>query len=107
MTTLRNANFSLNTKSLSLRDFQLLETLTADILREPRLADMILRYVDDRQLGHTTLKEELYYLRNLVGDVNDLSERLAKVSNLSADTSPCRAVVVDTAKRMAQRYKNW
>lgn len=103
MATLRNKNFCSDTKSLSLRDFQLLEILTADILREPRTADAITRFVDDREIGNTTLRRELSYLRDLVRDITDINERLAKVSGLQTNSSPSRAVFVDTARRLAQK----
>lgn len=105
MATPRNTNFNLDMKSLSLRDFQLLEILTADILREPRLAETITRYVDDREIGNTTLRRELSYLRDLVSNVTDFNERLAKVSNLQINSSPSRAVFVDTARRLAQQRR--
>lgn len=106
MATHRFIHSSQNDKVLSLRDYQLLETLAADILREPKLAEVITRYVDDRELGQSTLKQELFFLRDLVSSETDYSARLRKVSDLPIGFSPSRAVVIETAKRMAQRIKD-
>lgn len=105
MATSRYIQLSHNEKILSLKDFQLLETFAADILREPKLAEIITRYVDDRELGQSTLKQELFYLRDFIGSETNFYARLNKAANMPIDSSPSRAVIVETAKRLAQKLK--